>query len=350
MALQGSIDTFALDDVLRLVASTAKTGRLSLRGTRGQGELVVLDGRLLDGSVTTDHRVGDLYELVFELLRFEDGEFEFDAEHVDGIDGVEAADVEDVLNGAAELLAEWREIERVVPSGRAAVRLLAEGPGGTVKIEPAQWRVVAAVGSGASVHDVAEQLDASNLAIGRLLRSLVETGLVGVDEIEEAFVPEPAPEPATAAQREAEPEPESVAAEAPTAEWAPPAEEPSSGFAPFAVDDPWAEPRPVNGNGNGNGHAPVDADILFDTVHEPSPDLGGFAESDPFGSEEAAPTVDAAEFARRLAELPPRAAKAVAAAARATNADERQAALAELDGTGEEVDHEVLLQLLGPVD
>ena len=124
MALQGSIDTFALDDVLRLVASTAKTGRLSLRGTRGQGELVVLDGRLLDGSVTTDHRVGDLYELVFELLRFEDGDFEFDAEHVEGIDGVEAAEVEDVLNGAAELLAEWREIERVVPSGRAAVRLL----------------------------------------------------------------------------------------------------------------------------------------------------------------------------------------------------------------------------------
>ena len=95
MALQGSIDTFALDDVLRLVASTAKTGRLSLRGTRRQGELGDLDGRLLDGSVTTDHRVGDLYELVFELLRFEDGDFEFDAEHVDGIDGVEPAEVED---------------------------------------------------------------------------------------------------------------------------------------------------------------------------------------------------------------------------------------------------------------
>jgi Domain of unknown function (DUF4388) len=344
VALQGSIDTFALDDVLRLVASTAKTGRLSLRGTRGQGELVVLDGRLLDGSVTTDHRVGDLYELVFEMLRFEDGDFQFDAEDVDGIEGVEAAEVEDVLNGAAELLAEWREIERVVPSGRAAVRLLADGPGGTVKIEPAQWGVVAAVGSGASVHDVAEQLDASNLAIGRLLRSLVEAGLVGIDEIEESSVTEPAPEPVAEVGIEVD----DAVAEAPVDEWAPPADEPSSGFAPFAVDDPWAEPRPMNGNGNGNGS--VDADILFDTVHEPSPDPGGFSDSDPFAASEQAPAVDAAEFARRLAELPPRAAKAVAAAARATNAEERQAALAELDGTGEEVDHEVLLQLLGPVD
>jgi hypothetical protein len=348
VALQGSIDTFALDDVLRLVASTAKTGRLSLRGTRGRGELVVLDGRLLDGSVTTDHRVGDLYELVFELLRFEDGEFEFDTEHVDGIDGVEAADVEDVLNGAAELLSEWRDIERVVPSGRASVRLLTEGPGGTVKVEPAQWRVIAAVGSGASVHDVADQLDASNLAIGRLLRSLVEAGLVGVEDIDEASAAAPAPEPVAEAQPAVEVEP--VAPEVPVDEWAPPAEEPSSGFAPFAVDDPWAEPRPMNGNGNGNGHASVDADILFDTVHEPSPDRGGFADADPYAATDAAPAVDAAEFARRLAELPPRAAKAVAAAARATNAEERQAALAELDGTGEEVDHEVLLQLLGPVE
>ena len=87
VALQGSIDTFALDDVLRLVASTAKTGRLTLHGSRGSGELLVRDGQILDGTVTTDEHVGDLTELVFELLRFEDGEFEFDATTIDGYRG-----------------------------------------------------------------------------------------------------------------------------------------------------------------------------------------------------------------------------------------------------------------------
>ena len=37
MALQGTLDTFALPDVLRLLAATRKTGRLRITGDRGTG-------------------------------------------------------------------------------------------------------------------------------------------------------------------------------------------------------------------------------------------------------------------------------------------------------------------------
>jgi hypothetical protein len=301
---------------------------------------VVLEGRVLDGAVSTDNRVADLNELVFELLRFEDGEFQFDAEPVDGIADVEPVEVEGLLNGAFELLAEWREIERVVPTGHEGVNLRPEGPGSTVKIEPAQWRVIAAVGGGAGIAELSERLDASNLTIGRLLRSLVQSGLVSVTEgVVPTAPPFPAPERATP-----------ITAPTPAA---PPESAPAPELAPFSTDDPWGGPAPMNGsNGNGASTSGVDADVLFDavgtdTITEPP-------HVDPYEHDEvpvaSVPVVDAAEFARRLAELPPRAAKAVAAAARATSADEREAALAELDGTGEEVDHQVLLQLLGPVD
>ena len=328
VALQGSIDTFALDDVLRLVASTGKTGRLSLVGSRGEGELVVRDGLVLDGAVSTDERVGDLYELVFELLRFDDGEFQFDAVTVDGLDDAEPVDVEGLIEGASGLLSEWRDIERVVPGPWSAVTLAPDAPGGTVKIEPAQWRLIASVGNGAAVGELSERLDASHLATGRLLRSLVEAGLIHVSD---------APLPTEAVVTGAFEAPEPVV------------EEPTS-FAPFSGEpDIWhEEPQPFSGNGNGNGHGSVDHDVLFDSVPETSAvAVVDVADNDEWAE---APMVDAAEFARRLAELPPRAAKAVAAAARATSVEERQAALADLDGTGEEVDHEVLLQLLGPVD
>jgi hypothetical protein len=346
VALQGSIDTFALDDVLRLVANTGKTGRLTLRGSRGHGELVVRDGLVLDGAVSTDERVGDIYELVFELLRFEDGDFEFDAVAVEGLHDAEPVEVDGLIEGASQLLSEWRDIERVVPGASATVTLVPDAPGGTVKIDPAQWRLIAAVGNGAGVGELSERLDASHLATGRLLRSLVEARLVAISETAEAdAVPVPvAEEPAVV---DAAPEPE-IVEEAPS-------------YAPFSAEPAvWAdEPEGSNGNGsNGNGSGSgsvdsvdsVDSDILFEHVHEPVPvavvDVADHHDVTP----EPAPLIDAAEFARRLAELPPRAAKAVAAAARATNVDEREAALAELDGTGEEVDHEVLLQLLGPVD
>ncbi len=332
VALQGSIDTFALDDVLRLVASTGKTGRLSLVGTRGEGELVMRDGLVLDGAVSTDERVGDLFELVFELLRFEDGDFQFDAVAVDGLDDAEPVDVEGLIEGASGLLAEWRDIERVVPGPWASITLDPDAPGGTVKIEPAQWRLIASVGNGAAVGELSERLDASHLATGRLLRSLVEAGLIHVSDAPLAVE---APAPVVA---------ETYEVEAPVADAA-------SSFAPFSSEpDIWGdEPESFNGNGaNGNGHGSVDHDVLFDSAAEGSAvSVVDVADHDEWAE---APMVDAAEFARRLAELPPRAAKAVAAAARATSVEERQAALAELDGTGEEVDHEVLLQLLGPVD
>jgi hypothetical protein len=337
VALQGSIDTFALDDVLRLVASTGKTGRLSLVGSRGEGELVVRDGLVLDGAVSTDERVGDLYELVFELLRFEDGDFQFDAVTVDGLDDAEPVDVEGLIEGASGLLAEWRDIEQVVPGPWAAVTLVPEAPGGTVKIEPAQWRLIASVGNGAAVGELSERLDASHLATGRLLRSLVESGLI---QVSEAPLPVEAAAPVVAEAYEVE----AYEVEVPVAD-----ETPS--FAPFSSEpDIWGdEPEAFNGNGaSGNGQGSVDHDVLFDNAADTSAvSVVDVADHDEWAE---APMVDAAEFARRLAELPPRAAKAVAAAARATSVEERQAALAELDGTGEEVDHEVLLQLLGPVD
>jgi hypothetical protein len=345
VALQGSIDTFALDDVLRLVANTSKSGRLTLRGSRGEGELVVRDGFVLGGSVTTDERISEPHELVFELLRLDDGEFVFESIDVDDHADAEPADVALVLESASELLDEWREIEAVIPGGDAVVGLAPDGPEGTVKIDPAQWQMITVIAAGAAVSELAQRVDSSTLDAGRVLRSLVEMNLVSVAEaatgaVEVDVVVEVDDGSGTEVDEALEVETETVA----------------TSFT--AEPGMWAEePAPFNGNGaNGrstNGHGDVDTDVLFENVH----DATAVAVSDAHLEHDATEwdrfdggSADAADFALRLAELSPRAAKAVAAAARATTAQERDAALADLDGTGEEVDHEVLLQLLGPID
>jgi hypothetical protein len=345
VALQGSIDTFALDDVLRLVANTSKSGRLTLRGSRGEGELVVRDGFVLGGSVTTDERISEPHELVFELLRLDDGEFVFESIDVDDHADAEPADVALVLESASELLDEWREIEAVIPGGDAVVGLAPDGPEGTVKIDPAQWQMITVIATGAAVSELAQRVDSSTLDAGRVLRSLVEMNLVSVAEaatgaVEVDVVVEVDDGSGTEVDEALEVETETVA----------------TSFT--AEPGMWAEePAPFNGNGaNGrstNGHGDVDTDVLFENVH----DATAVAVSDAHLEHDATEwdrfdggSADAADFALRLAELSPRAAKAVAAAARATTAQDRDAALADLDGTGEEVDHEVLLQLLGPID
>src|SRR3954453_23344168 len=79
VALQGTLDTFALPDVLRLLASTKKTGRLRVSGNRGTGSVWV-DGGGVTGAEATG--VGDAptsSDVLFELLRSGDGSFTFEA-------------------------------------------------------------------------------------------------------------------------------------------------------------------------------------------------------------------------------------------------------------------------------
>jgi hypothetical protein len=63
-----------------------------------------------------------------------------------------------------------------------------------------------------------------------------------------------------------------------------------------------------------------------------------------------APLGDPSEIARQLANLSPRAAKAVAAAAKATTEEERDAALATIEAEDETINRGLLLKFLGAVD
>src|SRR3954467_11322885 len=109
VALQGTLETFALPDVLRLLASTKKTGAYRLDGNRGSGTLWVKEGEVVagavDGSPTKDTR-----EVAFELLRYTDGDFVFDAD-AEAEEGSDPVDVETLLTDAEKLLSEWKEIE-----------------------------------------------------------------------------------------------------------------------------------------------------------------------------------------------------------------------------------------------
>ncbi len=135
MSLQGSLDTFALPDVLVLLASTKKTGELHVVGHRFSdgGHAPQLEGRLwfnagrmvgADGTRGTEPA-----DVVFELLRLADGTFSFGS--VTPPTGGTPVDVEPVLEEAQSRLAEWREIERVVPSMAAWLSLADEPPAPT---------------------------------------------------------------------------------------------------------------------------------------------------------------------------------------------------------------------------
>lgn len=176
MGLQGDLQSFALNDVLRLLAGTAKSGRLAVAADDRTGDLWLDSGQIVGGGVSSAPHATDLIDVVFELLRFPGGAFNF---HDD-----EAADspqppveVEAALASAEALLQEWAEVEAVVPSMDSWVVFAAEiDPAGTT-VSAAQWKVLAALGGGLTVTELGDHFAQTDLAISRQVKDLVEAGL-----------------------------------------------------------------------------------------------------------------------------------------------------------------------------
>lgn len=382
MALQGTLDTFALPDVLRLLAATKKAGRLRVTGDGGSGSLWLDTGAVTGGELLVRGAQADnLTDVLFNLLRFEQGSFNFEAGATPPATG-EERDVESLIIEAELMLGEWRSLALVVPSLSSWLTLAPELKGRDVVVDAARWRIVVTIGSGATVGEVGRRVGLGDLAVMRAVKEVIELGLVDVSpaapvdaEVPVAVIPAEAP----AAWAE-------VAGDVDVAVFDPVIEEPAP-VATISYDDlvigepavPGSSPivfAPLGGELDERAdiasYAAVD-----DPVTDISIDVPVFSHETPIAppsftemrsglgsaslSEEARRepsrrvatqelSDDSAEIARQLASLSPRAAKAVAAAAKATTEEEREAALAAIEAEDATINRGVLLKFLGAVD
>ncbi len=329
MALQGTLETFALPDVLRLLASTHKTGRLRLTGSHGSGSLWLDGGAIVSSEAAAAPLADGPTDVLFELLRFKEGDFVFDDDAVADAPGSPTG-VEDALAAAEAMLEEWKSIEAVVPSLAAWVSLRAELPGDEVTVDAAQWRQLVAVGGGTTVAGLGDHLGLAELPISRAVKELIEAGLVELGEAPVASY-EPTPAPAAEGIEPAVVDPgPAITFDAGT---------PTSDTPLLTVvgDDALADPSVASAEERFDPSA-----LIVEDTAPPAAPMEVVSDEDDMA--------DAAEIARQLANLSPKAAKAVAAAAKATTSEEREAALAEVDETEDPINRGLLLKFLGSVN
>lgn len=195
MSLQGSLDTFALPDVLMLIATTQKSGELRVSGSHtDDGHDEVSAEVWFDGGRIVRHAGGnavDAADTVFDLLRLCRGSFSFTPRELDLGPAGDGEDVATALAAAQARLEEWAEIEAVVPSGRAWVQLAPVAPRAKVTLTAEQWKLIVAVGSGRSVTGVVEDLAAGEMAGRRAIKDIVALGLLQVDPDPDRATAEP---------------------------------------------------------------------------------------------------------------------------------------------------------------
>lgn len=183
MSLKGSLQTVALPEVLQFLADTAKSGELQVRGSGSGGRLWFEDGAISGFDVAASQAS---YEAIFELLRIDEGDFDFAAGEARPDDAPEAdadgRDVKSSLERGEARLAEWREILTVVPSMDHHVELAVDAPSDTLTITHDQWGLVVAIGEGRSVGEVLDMRALREFDGCRAVRDLVVAGMAVVSE------------------------------------------------------------------------------------------------------------------------------------------------------------------------
>jgi hypothetical protein len=176
VALQGTLDTVPLPDVLSLLASTSKVGRLHVEGPDRDGTLWVEQARII--AARCGDRTGAI-EVLVALLRLEEGAFRFDPGEAPTGPRLQHP-IDDALAEATVWLAEWLAVENVLPSPDHSLRLRAALDAPEVTISAADWRGLAMIGSGGTVRDLLPHFGSTELEAARELGAVVETGLVDV--------------------------------------------------------------------------------------------------------------------------------------------------------------------------
>lgn len=335
MALQGTLDTFALPDVLRLLAATRKTGRLRITGGRGTGNVWVAAGEVSALEATHAPHATEPVDALFELLRFADGSFTFDSEVTHDEPG-HALEVDTLVGQSEALLTEWRAIEAVVPSLDAWVTLRKSLPEPEITVDQDRWTTIGAVGGGATVRRIGDELCLAELPVSRAVKDLVEAGLVEV-------VPAAPSGAASMLNSASAPAVRPLGAPAPLSAFGEPHLAVVPPPAPSDTPDPDEQIAPGNAFAGADvGEQATPASAVAGDLAAAFPGLANRATVEPPGAE-------AEEIARQLATLSPRAANAIRAAAEATTDEEREAALDAAEGEDQPLNRGLLLKFLSSV-
>ena len=227
--LQGTLNDFTLADVFSLLALTKKTGalRVTSGGTDGavlfregliclalsdanrvplgarlvsaglideaqvrqtveqhSGSSVAVTEALLASGQVEDRVLGvflreQIVDAVFELMRLEEGSFNFDATAPALSRGVGLSVVE-VVGESTRRLDEWQSIGQRVASPHAVLAMVPSAASGRegVNLAPEQWELLALIDGRRTVSDVVELTGRGEFATCRVLGDLVGAGLV----------------------------------------------------------------------------------------------------------------------------------------------------------------------------
>jgi hypothetical protein len=171
----------ALERALSLRAEEPENGRRL-------GEILVAEGYIAP-QVIEQFVSEQMQETIFDLMRWDEGEFEF--EPITGSPEEDiglAVSLENVIMEGSRRLDEWNRIKRKIPSGDVVFKMAtAPGEGSfEISLKPVEWKLLLLVDGSRSVTDLARATARTDFEVSRVLYGLFSAGLLEFAEDDQA--------------------------------------------------------------------------------------------------------------------------------------------------------------------
>jgi hypothetical protein len=223
MTLSGNLGFVPLDEVLRLLTRAGNDGMVQITNTSASGRIFVagkgislattmadfgLKEHLASSGYISQHDLdavdegtrglGEFFtdgseglallrEMTVESiyqLDADDADFQVIKDQTSQFASPVAFDLEGILSDSLDRREQWRKVGKTVTDLDATVRINRELDRDSVELKKDSWRLIAALGNGASVRDLAKSLGTTEFSVAKVAADLIGSGLVSLDEVE----------------------------------------------------------------------------------------------------------------------------------------------------------------------
>ena len=171
--LKGNLAQLALLDILKMLSTGNRTGRLDIHQGAKSGEIYLQYGSIVHA--VTGTQIGEA--CLYTLMGWLEGDFSF-TPNVDIPEVSINTTTEQMLLEASRQADQWEDIKEVVSSTDVVFNISPSGSTDTVSLKPIEWQVLTQVNGQRSISEIAEILDLHEFEVAKIIYSLTTAGLL----------------------------------------------------------------------------------------------------------------------------------------------------------------------------
>jgi DNA-binding MarR family transcriptional regulator len=175
--LKGSLTQLPLIQVLHLLNSNGRTGRIALNDGSRSASVYLRLGSVVHAECGDERGL----DAAYTLLNWIQGDFTF-VPDVDAPEESITVSTDQLLEEAAAGVEEWEVIRDLIPSTDIVFSLSAARPPGPIALQPDEWQVLVHVDGFQSVGEIIARLGWEQFTVAGVLYRLATAGLIEVGE------------------------------------------------------------------------------------------------------------------------------------------------------------------------